>query len=112
MALAAGKLRHRVTIQKQVQSRTPEGDVKIAWVNHAEVWAEVAPVSVREFIAGQSQQSQVTARIVVRYRDDLDATMRILHRGRIYNPQGWLPDPDSGLEYLTAPCTEGVNDGR
>lgn len=113
MALSAGKLRHRVTIQRRVDGRdSSTGDVKVSWVSHAEVWAAVEPVSVREFIAGQSQQSQVTARITVRYRDDLDATMRILHRGRIYNPQGWLPDPDSGLEYLTAPCTEGVNDGR
>lgn len=113
MALAAGKLRHKVTIQRQAQSRdAASGDVKVSWLTHAEVWAAVEPVSVREFIAGQSKQSQITARITVRYRDDLTASMRILHRGRIYNPQGWLADPESGLEYLTAPCTEGVNDGR
>jgi hypothetical protein len=37
--------------------------------------------------------------------------MRLLHGSRIYNPQGWLADPVSGIEYLTAPCSEGVNDG-
>lgn len=67
---------------------------------------------MREFIAGQAVQSQVTARVTVRHREGLNASMRILFRGRIYNPQGWLPDPDSGLEHLTAPCSEGVNDGR
>jgi len=113
VALSAGKLRHRITIQKPVSSQDPtSGDAKVNWTNHAEVWAAVEPLSVREFISAQSMQSQVVARITVRYRDDLTAKMRILYRDRIYNPQGWLPDPDSGLEYLTAPVTEGVNDGR
>lgn len=113
MALEAGKLRHRIQVQRRVESRDPQsGDVKVVWVNHATVWASVEPLSVREFISAQSMQSQITARITVRYRDDLKADMRILYRGRIYNPQGWLSDPESGLEYLTAPVTEGVNDGR
>lgn len=112
MALDAGKLRHRVTIQRRVDSRTSVGDVKVNWADVGTVWAAVEPVSVREFIAGQSMQSQVTARITIRYRDGLTGDMRILFRDRIYNPQGWLSDPESGLEYLTAPCTEGVNDGR
>lgn len=102
-----------MTLQRRVDGRDKtSGDVKVSWVSVGDVWAAVEPVSVREFIAGQSQQSQVTARITVRYRDDLTATMRILHRNRIFNPQGWLSDPDSGLEYMTAPCSEGVNDGR
>lgn len=112
MTLAAGKLRHRIKIQEPKESRTDTGDVLITWKDVAEVWASVEPLSVREFIAGQAMKSQVTARIVVRYRPGLTAQMRILYRGKIYNPQGWLPDPESGLELLTAPCSEGTNDGR
>lgn len=81
------------------------------WTDVAEVWAAVEPASVREFIASQQMQSEIVARITIRYRAGLTAQMRILHRDRIYNPQGWLADPESGLEYLTAPCSEGVNDG-
>lgn len=113
MALAAGKLRHRVTIQRQAQSRdAASGDVKVSWSDVATVWAAVEPLSVREFIAAQANQSQITARITIRYRSGLTADMRILHRDQVYNPQGWLADPESGLEYLTSPCTAGVNDGR
>jgi SPP1 family predicted phage head-tail adaptor len=115
MSLSAGRLRHRITIEKQVagQQDPVTGYSKTKWVVFAEdIAAEVAAVSVREFVASQVMQSQVIARITVRYREGLDATMRILHRGKIYNPQGWLPDPDSGLEYLTAPCSEGVNSGE
>ena len=35
----------------------------------------------------------------------------ILHKDKIYNPAGWLPDQDSGLEYLTAPVSQGLNEG-
>ncbi|KPB96501.1 Head-tail adaptor protein [Pseudomonas syringae pv. maculicola] len=37
--------------------------------------------------------------------------MRALHRGRIYNIHGALPDAKSGLEYLTLPVSEGLNNG-
>lgn len=114
MALDPGKLRHRITIQKPVSSQDAEtGQVTTNWVAvAADIAAAIEPVSVREFVAAQAMQSQVTARIVIRYRAGLTAQMRILHGSRVYNPQGWLSDPDSGLEFLTAPCSEGVNQGQ
>lgn len=38
--------------------------------------------------------------------------MRITHRGKVYNIAGVLPDNMSGLEYITLPVSEGVNDGE
>lgn len=111
MALAAGRLRHRITIQQPENVQDSAGYMQTMWTDVAEVWAAVEPASVREFIASQQMQSEIVARITIRYRAGLTAQMRILHRDRIYNPQGWLADPESGLEYLTAPCSEGVNDG-
>ena len=113
MTLYAGDLVHRIEIQERSKTQNPQtGETTVIWTTkHADVPARVTPVSVREFIASRAMNSQITARIVIRYRPDLTADMRILHRNRIYNPQGWLADPDVGLEYLTAPCTEGLNDG-
>lgn len=113
MALESGKLRHRIQVQRKLESRDPEsGDVIVRWVDFAKLWANVEPVSVREFLSSRATQSEIVARITVRYRDDLLPTMRIQYRGKIYNPEGWLPDKESGLEYMTAPCSAGVNDGR
>jgi SPP1 family predicted phage head-tail adaptor len=92
------------------------GEVVREWVLVAEVSAAIEPLSAREFIASQSQQSRITARIVIRHRDGMHAAMRLVHilrggaRGTIYQPEGWLADKDSGLSYLTAPCSTGVND--
>lgn len=117
--LKTGPLRHRVRIERLTAGvQDPvTGEVAQTWVTVAEVWAAIAPLSAREFIQSDAKQAMVTARVTLRYRDDLDASVRLVHLvngvpGRIYNPQGFLPDADSGLEYLTAPCTEGVGVGQ
>lgn len=110
--MRSGKLRHRVTLQKPERVRDPlTGGWVDGWGEVATVWASIEPLSAREFIAAQASQSEVTARIVIRHRPDVIAAMRILYRGRVYNIHGVLADAKSGLEYLTMPVSEGVNDG-
>ncbi len=106
--LKSGRLSHRVTIESPTYTQDSYGDPTPDWVTVAEVWAAIEPLSVREFMAAQSEQSKVSARITIRHRSDLSADMRILHNGKIYNIEGILPDPDSGLEYVTLPCSQGV----
>lgn len=103
--MKAGKLRHRVEIQKKQRVSDGGGGWEDAWVSIATVWARVEPLSAREFVAAQSVQSQISARITIRYRDDITSDMRIKHRGQTYDIQGVLADNQSGLEYLTLPCS-------
>ncbi|MEX2990331.1 phage head closure protein [Serratia fonticola] len=116
--MRAGKLRHRVTPQRPIMVQTPEtGEVVKHWVNIAEttpdnaIYAEVYPLSAKEFVATQATKNVITTRFTIRYRADITADCRLLFRGKIYNIEGVLPDPVSGLEYLTLPCSEGANDG-
>lgn len=112
MTLAAGRLRHRVDLLSPGGGQDPDtgellGDEFVMLAEN--VAAEVVPVSVREFVASQAVQSQVTTRVTIRYRDDVTARHRVRHRGKIYEIVGPpLPDPDSGLEYLTLACSEVV----
>lgn len=87
------------------------GDINKTWRDIAIVWAEVYPLSAREFIAAQASQGEITTRIMIRFRTGITRKHRIIFRGSIYNIEGVLPDPESGREYLTLPCSEGVNDG-
>jgi SPP1 family predicted phage head-tail adaptor len=109
----AGKLRQRVTIQAPAQSQdATTGELTTAWVDiHTRIYAAVEPLSVKEFLQSQADQSEVSARITIRYRSGLTPDMRILYRDKVYNPAGFLEDKDSGIEYITIPCKEGVNDG-
>ena len=107
-----GKLRHRVRIERPATTQDPAtGEMVPGWALVATVWASVEPLSAREFIAAQSGQSEVTARVMMRHRDVITPDMRLVHRGQVYNIEGVLPDPKSGRHYLTLPVSEGVNDG-
>lgn len=112
-SIKAGRLRHRITIQEQQQTQDPvTGGIIVTWVDVATVWGRLEPLSVREFIQSQATQSEITARITIRYRPGLNASMRFVHRGSVYNPAGILPDAESGIEHITIPCSQGVNDGE
>ncbi len=112
--MQAGKLRHRIDFQKAGAVQDPiSGEMLSGW---ATVWekvpASVTPLSARDFIAAQAAQSEASARIVIRYRSGVLPTMRIIYRGEVYDIKGpALPDPESGLEYLTILVAKGVNDG-
>lgn len=112
--MEAGKLRHRVEIQHKISSRDPvTGDfLDPAWVKFAGVWAAVEDLSARDMIAAKADQSQVTGRMVIRYRAGVLPTMRVIHRGEVYSIEGPpLADRKSGLEYLTLLVSKGVKDG-
>lgn len=110
--MRAGKLRHLVTLQKLEQIQNPTtGELVKGWSDVANVWADIQNLSAREFISAQAVQSEIIARIVIRYRSDVEPKMRIKYRNKVYNIHGALPDLKSGLEYLTLPVSEGVNDG-
>lgn len=111
--VGSGDLRHRVELQAQVSTQDAQtGAMTVAWTTVARPWADIAPVSGREFIAAAAEQSEVRGRITIRYRGSVDATMRIVHRGRYYNIQAVLPDAESGIEHLTLMVGEGVNLGE
>jgi SPP1 family predicted phage head-tail adaptor len=113
VAIEAGALRHRVTFQDRIETQdATTGGLTTVWRDlFTDVPAAVEPLSAREFISAQALQSKVIARITVRYRAGLSAAQRIVHGSKIYNPEGIIPDKDSGLEYVTIPCSEGVNEG-
>ncbi|MPQ84490.1 phage head closure protein [Pseudomonas sp. MAFF 730085] len=112
--MQAGKLRHRIEIQHKITPRNPvTGDfLDPAWVKFADAWAAVEDLSARDMIASKAGQSEVTGRVVIRYRPGVLPTMRIVHRGEIYSIEGPpLADRKSGLEYLTLLVSKGVKDG-
>lgn len=110
--LSQARLRHIVRIEQPTTAKdafgAPLPGWEIVWDN---VYAEVVPSSAREFVASAKENSQVTARITLRWRPGMHAAMRITHRGTVYNISGVLPDGGSGLEYITLPVTAGVNGG-
>jgi len=109
--MEAGRLRKRVAIQYPEETYDPAfGAISVEWKLLANVWAEVAPLSAREYIAASALDSVVTARITIRYRDDITNENRIVYRDKIYNIQGTLNDIYYYSDYITLPCSQDVTD--
>jgi len=110
--LRAGRLRHRVDVEDLVTSQDSDGNIVEGWMTFAShVPAEIVALSARELIAAQAVQSRVSNRITLRTLPGLLARMRIVHRGVVYNIEGVIPDPASGIRFVTLPCSSNVNQG-
>jgi len=110
--MRAGKLRHSITIERPTTTKNTAGNAVETWATFAaDVPADFAPLSAREFIAAGSMQSQVVARFTIRTIAGITADMRVLFDGLVYNIAGALPDPKSGQEWITLPVSAGVNAG-
>lgn len=103
-----GKLRHRVTIQKQINSQTDYGAVVTKWRNIATVWAEVKPLSGREYFSAQQVQSEVTTQIWIRYQKGIEPTMRVVHNDKHYEILAVLNHNGLGIS-LQLMCKELFN---
>lgn len=113
--MQSGKLRHRLSLQEQGQTQDPNtGQLVVKWQEVNKLWASVEPLSAREFIAAKTHQSQISARVVIRATEGVNASQRLVdtRTGAIYNIEGVLRDPKSGHHWMTLPVSEGVNDGN
>lgn len=112
MGIAAGRLRHRITIQRKVVERDSNGAQLERWVTVpglSAVPAEVSPLSTREFLQSAAIQAEIKGRMRIRYVAGLDATMRALCEGLVYQFAGTpFVDPEYGRLWLTIPVSEGV----
>lgn len=127
MSLQAGRLRHRIQIQERYEILDSDGDVfqdpetgavPYIWTTISECWAAVEPVSGKEFIQSQATQSKVVGRVVIRWNPGINAGMRILHQrivagapipSIVYNIEAIMTDKESGIEYMTLLCSQGIN---
>ena len=83
--MKAGKLDQRVTLEQLVAIGDSWGGIVEAWAPLMSVWAAVEPLVGREYLAAQAAQSEVTARVTMRYRPGITAQDRVIHEGTIYN---------------------------
>jgi SPP1 family predicted phage head-tail adaptor len=84
MDMKAGKLRHRITIQKATEAPNEYGEMVPTWGTFATVSAAVEPLRGQELWAAQAQQARVTTRIRIRYLTGITPKMRILFGAKTY----------------------------
>lgn len=75
--MQAGRMRHRITIEKPVATVNATGERIAAWTTYGERWASIEPMQGREYFSASQIQSSVNTRIRVRYDAGINETMRV-----------------------------------
>ena len=100
-----GEMVERVTFQRSFKIDDEYHGKQITWLDIAEAWAQVEPISSREYFFGQANQAEVTHRIKVRYRPDVGQGWRIKHRDKYYAVQSII-DMGGRRRFLELLCIE------
>lgn len=113
--MLAPKLRHRITIERLVETQDPDtGAISEAWMTFAsDVPADVMPISSGEILRAAAGQSTARYRFVVRQPTvvGMSGKMRITHDGMTFNIIG-EPIPDPTLRHwVTLTAEAGLRNG-
>lgn len=111
VAINAGTLRHRITLQSPPTSRDSLGQRTGSWVDVATVWADARPLSSRELFAAGQISSDITVRFRIRWRDGVLPSWRVLWRGVPHAIVGEPIDVNGEQVALDLLCTAGIRDG-
>jgi len=103
----AGELRHRLTIEIPQRLSDGAGGAIVTWAQVASIWAHIKPVSARELRAAEQRAEKLTHKIILRYRSDINATMRLVGAGRIFNINAIINE-DERDHWLVCFCVEGT----
>lgn len=101
-----GKMRHRITFQRPVEDKDILGGFKGQWVPVVTTWAQITPVSGKEFLS-QVRELTVTHKVYCRYRPGITPRMRIAfgkRQFRIISVLNW----EERNEGLTIMCEEMI----
>lgn len=91
--MRAGTLNSRVMIQRRASGEDAWGQpLPEAWMNYRPLWANIKHLSGSQAIKAGAPASIVQASIRIRYRTDVDATMRVVHGTTVYEIKAVLPD--------------------
>jgi len=109
----AGARTRRITIQKPGPVRDSAGQTIKTWTDLAQVWANVKSQTGMGTIVGD--QGGVATSVTrysfrIRYRQGIDASMRVLMGGIAYDITSVQMDEDR-REWTDLVCNRGANDG-
>lgn len=107
--LSASRLTHRVTLQSKSVVRDALGGEVITWTDEATVWARVEALSGKALIAAKQAQSEVTARILLRHRTDVQPDWRVVHGADVYAIHAIIPNPER--TEINLQCSKGLRVG-
>lgn len=99
----AGLLNREVKIKRPEGGSDEAGQPLLGWIDVAKVWANIKFQSGSESIRADAVTSVARASIRIRYREDIDASMRVYRGTAVYSIKAVLPD-EARREYVDLVC--------
>ena len=100
--MQVGRMRYRIEIQDYKSTQDADGFETREWMTVHTVWADIAPVSGKEYMASNRETAEITNKIYIRFRSGIKSTMRIKHGDRIFEIESVLGDKRSGMLTIMA----------
>lgn len=97
-----GGMRYRIELQRNVSKKDDEGFTQNIWQTEHTVWADIVPVSGREFLQSGTETAEVTFKIYIRWIENVDADMRVKCGNDIYLITAVLGNRRKGMLTLMA----------
>lgn len=96
-------LNRRITIQVPGTAQDSIGQTISAWTDLCTAWASIRMQTGIGYIRAGADASTVPVSIRVRYRTDLNASMRIVHGATIYAVKAVMPN-EADRDYTDMVC--------
>lgn len=111
--MRAGRLRHRVTIERRGTTRDDGGQEIETWTvisPEGGLPADIRPLSGRELLLAQQVNAEINTEIELRYFDGVTARDRAVHGATIYDIKETIV-PRMLRRTLILRCGTGLNNG-
>lgn len=108
--MRAGKMRHRVLIQRSIPEQGSLGEVFYTYADVAEVWAEIRALNAKEYIQMGVGNIEIDIRVFIRYRPDVQQGDRIVYKSPHYPGDAFLVKavlPNARMNMLEILCAGG-----
>lgn len=107
--MRAGRLYQRITFQRRDGTKDAFGtEDQNTWADLVTVWGACEPIAGREFFAAQQVNSEITARITIRYSSDVSVVTtkdRASCLGKLYDIRNII-DPNLRHKELQLMCAD------
>lgn len=95
-----GKLNQRITFQKQVDTIDEIGQTVKTWVDFKTTWANVNPTVGKTYYEAKTLNTNMTYKINLRFRNDIDKNMRIKFKDRILDINDIINVNENNIELV------------
>ena len=83
--MISGRLNHKIVIEQRTETKNTLGEDITTWTTYKWTWAQVSPLSGKEYLSNNELQSSVTGRVSMRYLAGVTTDMRINWNDRMFD---------------------------